>query len=311
MISFIIPIIHPNHESKPNMKLINHNLYTTITNIKKIKSDKLIIIVTHYLPTFYNKDKEVVYLLLTAEIFDYLNKENPSIDKYETFLSMPGEIHNKDKGLKYFIGLLWLFNTKYTEYIFLGDGDDYIHCNLLIYLNKISKHINLFFINKGYLKINSKLYYLDDFTNTCGTNRIFKTTFLKKTLFQLIYPFKNKEKINKLIIRKQFNDQFITFLLNNIKEKPRAWTFIPLFLGVHRVYLNPEKQIFCHFILQKFNFKFLNLRLVIKNVHESNHSTRELLISDIVERYFTSNPNQLPLCQEIDNKTQIKILLDF
>jgi hypothetical protein len=311
MLSFIIPIINPLHDSKPNMKKIQHNLYQTITNIKKINVPKLIIIVTHSIPNFYNNDKEVIYLILTADIFDYLGKENPPLNNFNEWLIMPGENHNKDKGLKYFLGLLWLFNKKTPEYIFLADGDDFIHSNLLFYLNKLSKKNNLFYLNKGYLKIEKKLYYLDDFTNTCGTNRIFKANFFKKTLFNLIHPFRHRDQINKLVKYRQFNNNLIRLLSDNIIIKPRAWTFIPLFLGVHRIYLNQEHHIFCHYILQKFNFKFLNLRLVIKNVHESNHSTRDIIQSDLEKRYFLANPNQLPLCQEIDIQTNANILLDF
>lgn len=307
MIYFIIPLIHPNHKGVDDYDVVESCLEKTLISINNIIGEVKVILVANKKPEFIDSYNNIIFIQIKAKIFDIIkdldtesvsfHKINP---KYFSILKMNGKYHNKDKGLKYFIGLNYLANlSQRPKYIGLIDGDDYLHKNLYKYLENQNPRFNLFNIHSGYLlteDVDTNLYTLDNFSNICGTNRIFRYNKLKKALkHRLNYNIKNIPMNDNLVI----DDQYIINLINIIKNKPYAWNIIPLFLGKHVIrYPNG----YAHKLYNFFNIMNINKRIAIKYQHINNHSNRNNNQNHIIVKKFRDKGY---IRHDIKNKDEI------
>ena len=317
MINFIIPLIHPEHIGVNDYNYINSCLKKTIESINNISTPNIgVIVVGHIKPDWCkNYKNKIIFIYAKASLFTILKNLDCNITKsndvqhqsYQNLINMNGKYHNKDKGLKYLIGLCYIANlpnSKKPKYVGLIDGDDFIHKNIYNYLENQNPKINLFNINRGYLLSKDEatntisLYNLDNFSKLCGTNRIFKYSKLKLILkHRLSFNIKNI-KINENNI---IDDIFIENLCYLINNKPHAWNIIPLFLGKHVIKYQCG---YSHKIYTHFNIKNIEQRLAIKYQHDNNHSNRnkndnENIIKKYTQKGFISNKHNQDQVQSI------------
>jgi len=119
-ITYIIPLIHPEHLNITTYDEILLCLKRTLNNLLLCKRKIHIIVLISKLPIWYKLySTSVDFILLESNIFNELKKlDEGSIsinsvkntNKYVKYLNMKGQFHNKDKGLKYFLGLTYYFN---------------------------------------------------------------------------------------------------------------------------------------------------------------------------------------------------------
>ena len=260
-------------------------LNLTIKSLLNIHKLVEIIVICNYIPEWFKTDKRVTIIIAKNVIFEYLKDldggkdindyENNELNNYIKYLNMNGKYHNKDKGLKYFLGLLYLSKLKkHPEYVALVDGDDYIHNNIYNILNNLSKKYNIFFINKGYILFSNikELHKIDKFTNICGSNRFFRFKFLDNLLKKRLNLDLNDKIIKNFIKFKRVSDNLINNIFRNINNSPKKWLLLPLLLGKHKS------------ILSKCNIKILDEYVGIKLIHSENH-TLPVNIKEMLLRY--------------------------
>ena len=302
MIAFIIPIIHPDHNKIVNYHDISICLKRTINNLLQQSKTCIIIIVCNKYPfkcklfgnrvTFLIGDNYIFKLLYKLDDQTLLLENIPNNSIYKSYLKMRGQFHNKDKGLKYFIGLLYCFNcskTQYIKYIGLIDGDDFININLNEILNRIPEDLNLFIVSKGYLMISTnnsinntnKIYKLSNFSNLCGTNRFFRKINLEQQIKKRLNYKITPKIINNLINSNKITNNLIYTIFDHIGKTTPAWTILPNFFGVHRIILQTG---YYHPFNNKFRIYEIPNRVAIKYIHNSNHSNIDKK-ENIVERY--------------------------
>ncbi len=315
MISFIIPVIHPQHVKITCYTDILICLTRTLDNLLDRPGNPTIIVVSHEIPLWLKKKyHQVHFIILKAAIFNFLkdldgvanSDQTSELDnipnKYHKYLQMKSQYHNKDKGLKYFIGLLYYYNLPKREkrkFIGLIDGDDFIHKNLGKILNKAKSHMDMFVVQKGYAMFSKSLgkftdpltvnlfYELDNFSNVCGSNRFFKSTSLEEKLKRrLRFKIPDQEIVN-LIKTKTVNDRLIHFISFNINSHPDAWSILPNFFGIHRLVLSDGISLPHHF-MSNFNMVEIPIRASIKFIHTTNHScdqNNKNIQNEIITRY--------------------------
>ena len=210
MITYIIPLINPDHPKLTCYSDVLMWLEKTLHSIKKQSGKNQIIVVCHKKPDNYRiwESRNIVFICVESPLFYYLmtlDSGEPTVGKtpssslgiFSTYLGLGGEFHNKDKGIKYFVGLLYCFlQEKQPQFVGLIDGDDYLHTEIGSWLHKEApKSANLFAVDIGYLVFSSGIdtqeskklnitgcYKLTNFSQLCGTNRFFRYAFLKQKL---------------------------------------------------------------------------------------------------------------------------------
>ena len=306
MLYFIIPLIHPLHKKIKNFLNINLYLKNTINNLLSIDNTVKIIIIGYKKPIWINFYKSVViFIEIDGNLLDILRKLDDNTDTitkynnnklYKKYLNMDGKFHNKDKGFKYFIGLLFIsqLNIK-NQPMFIGliDADDYIRKDILSILNKQSIHKNEFYINNGYIlfsegnenNVIKSIYKTNKFTNICGSNRFYRFPYLRNILIDKLKLNQiKKNTLYNLINNYKCNNKLIINILNLI-NKSDSWKILPSFLGIHRLYY-PNNKLTSKFHRQ-FNRVYLNDFLAIKLIHNDNHSSSNTICdqSNIINRY--------------------------
>ena len=344
MISFIIPIIHPLHPGITSYNDVLICLMRTLEALLNSEEVRKIIVVAHKIPTWFQKKyMSVHFIIVNSKLFTFLkdldglagtNEQDKLTNslvreipyKYETYLNMKGLYHNKDKGLKYFIGLLYLFNLKNTtKFVCLMDGDDFVINNLGSIINKSSQSIDMYVVQYGYIMFSNSLgtlgspleidsiYRLQHFSNVCGSNRIFRCQRLQEMLkYRLRYNIP-QNLMGVLSHKRQANDKLVNYIMANVDMKPEAWTILPNFFGVHRIFLN-DKFSHPHHFMKMFTIKEIPIRSAIKFIHSNNHSCQDIantsLKDDIITRYkysgFISNSDN-GKCQKKDIITNFGI----
>jgi hypothetical protein len=314
MISFIIPIIHPQHKYISNYQDILNHLQRTLINLSYLGKNIKVIVICHKKPNWYKDfSKYTTFIVVNSQLFNILKHFDDGSLKYQNvntnyinYLKLRGQYHNKDKGLKYFIGLLYLSRLKHPpKFVGIIDGDDFIHDNLLQYLEKQPDTINEFFFKKGYLmfaygssnilKIDS-IYKINNFTNICGSNRVFRYNHLMtKIKSRLNYSFSNffwNDLTKKLVIK----ELGILEIMTHVQQTPLLWNILPAFLGVHRLFV--DNQINHKFHLQ-FNIAFIPYYVAVKLVHNNGHCTKnnkfnkKAIIKKYIKNNIISDPNYL------------------
>ena len=290
-ITFIIPIIHPEHTSIQNYRDVLLCLKRTLNNLLLIKNKVKIIIILNKLPVWHMLyQNHSTFILVNSNIFRLLkdlddgtiSRENiPKSNKYIDYIDMKGKYHNKDKGLKYFIGLLYYFNQstyKRSTYIGLIDGDDYIHKHIVTFLNAIPQSYNMYIVQNGYIMFANNytssfningVYSISNFTDLCGSNRFFKSDFLKILFMKRFYSFSKKIPLIHFMKNKIVNETFINIILKNIKKKYNTWSILPTFLGIHRIYAETS---YINYYLNNFNIAVIPQSVAVKYIHTCNHS---------------------------------------
>ena len=321
MISFIIPIIHPSHKSITTYHDILSCLKNTLGSLLKQPGKKNIIVVAHLIPNWFKSYfKSVHFIIVNSKLFDIL-KDLDSIEtkdlnnemslyeipaKYKKYLNMRGAFHNKDKGLKYLIGLLYYFNladNKKTKFIYLMDGDDFISKDLKKVLEKSPPHTDVFFVEHGYLMVSNslptikdrlkidKIYSLDDFTNVCGSNRIFRAKSLEVKLNRRLRFKIPSNTINQLMYQRTVTNNLVDIIMSHLNEKPGSWSILANFLGIHRLYVSDNLE-YSHPFLKLFKIGKIPIRAAIKFIHTANHSchnnSHDEIQNDIIDRYIKS-----------------------
>ena len=192
----------------------------------------------------------LIFILLSSKIFKLLKSLDDNTitrsslsdkNKYLKYLDMDGKYHNKDKGLKYFIGLVYYFNlpqAKTSKYIGLIDGDDFISKKIVRILDNIPNIYNMYTVEHGYImfaknqdtSINIKsIYPINNFSEICGSNRFFKSLFLKRLFFKRFGEFNTSIPLTFLMKNKIVNDKFINEIMKDINRDYNIWTILPLF----------------------------------------------------------------------------------
>lgn len=320
MISFIIPIINPLHSQVKNYQEILTCLARTLDNLLNSHVKVTIIVVAHQIPNWLRqKYHRVHFIIVRSKIFQILkdldgydlmvggqitlSKMTSNIPlKYQTYLEMRGKYHNKDKGLKYFIGLLYYFQLptrQRTKYLGLIDGDDFISKNLASILNQLPEWANLFYVNQGYnmysdsigraseSQVINQLFPLDNFSNVCGSNRFFRSQNLESLIKnRLRYQFPISL-LEKLRVSRQVQETIIDQIMFNINQRPQSWNILPGFLGIHRLIFQEEgKLTYLHPFLKRFQLYPIPGRVAIKYNHTNNHSNYENTNhNELINRY--------------------------
>jgi hypothetical protein len=318
MITYIIPLINPDHPNLSSYNDVELWLEKTLHSIKKQTGKNQVIVVCHKKPDNYRlwERRNVVFICVDSPLFKFLmtldsgvsisnDSSFNNLGIYSTYLSLSGEFHNKDKGIKYFIGLLYCFlQQKQPQFVGLIDGDDYLHTELASWLHQEApKNANLFAIDVGYLVFSNGIdtpeskrlnitgcYKLNNFSQLCGTNRFFRYPFLKQKLKRrLSYSFP-PEMLSRFKETRIFGRSLVALICQQINSRPEAWSILPMFLGNHRLLRVKNSSEPPH----RFQYQFIISRIpfpaAIKFVHNTNHScnSREDLQIDIISRYRQS-----------------------
>ena len=325
MITYIIPIIHPDHERVLNYSDVTVWLEKTLQSIKKHSVPTQVIVVCHKpLENVGHWEKRnVIFIQVKSRLFELLKEldsraskgsedtnKQEGISNYKPFsdyLNLKGEYHNKDKGLKYFIGLLYcslLPPSKKPSFVGLIDGDDYLHIDIGKWLlREAPRKCNLFAIETGYMVFSDGIiddpehhykrlvvtgcYPLVNFSQLCGSNRFLRYSFLKdKIRHRLNYNF-GKDVLQRFYSNKYFGPEIAKQFAYQVSRKPRAWSILPMFLGNHRLLRSRTCQEPPHPFQKFFNIGTIPFPAAIKFVHNTNHSCGDTqdLQSDIVNRY--------------------------
>lgn len=352
MLYYIIPLIDPTHQSVlRKYNFILALLKKTVRSLLfKVERTTVIIVgsrppkwLANYQKLFPNR---IFFIQLQADIFKWMariddgtvlfkNKYHDlditSTDevinqgipyKYHGYFHMRGEFHNKDKGLKYFIGILfvkWIHpilislglkkNEKEEDplqhFIGLIDGDDFIHHEVVNYLHNISPEIDFTYVEQGYIlktvfdsnfhrdRIQNcqvkSLYAVETFSQICGSNRFFRLSSLINNLDRRLQAVISPNAKTTLLYRKIANGILIQDILRNIQKKPNAWNVLPTFLGIHRVE-DERNGMPIHPIQDFFIKKPIPFRAAVKHLHSSNHSqTNGDNLDACIDRYREKN----------------------
>ena len=343
MLYYIIPLIDPNHNSVQNTyNQIFSLLKKTVKSLVSKNKACHVVIVGSKKPTWlvnYTNlfPEQISFILLRSNIFTLMAKiddgtkifkniyhdvdiqfsKNPVNDDipqaYHRYFNMRGAFHNKDKGLKYFIGIVYckLLQDQKSDldldkhFIALIDGDDFIHSHMIRYLQNLPKDIDLSYVDQGYLlKTNmnqsahkdrvtlqqvESLYAVNGLSNICGSNRFFRMSSLVKSVYHRLQPVFSNDALYTLLYHRKIHGLFIKQFLNNIKNRPNAWNILPTFLGIHRLE-DGRNNMPIHPIQNFFRKKPIPFRSAIKHIHSFNHS--QILGDDMdvcVERYREKN----------------------
>jgi hypothetical protein len=347
MNAFIIPMIHPNHGSISDYSEILNLLRKTLHSIKNQRSKVIIVVICHRIPSWHQEVKKfTVFIRVNSILFDlhhrldYLtflkNSTNsdddthikeiladPASKTYLSYLSLGGQYHNKDKGLKYYLGLLYLF--KYCKqhpikYVGLVDGDDFFHHNLTKYLERNSG-ADLYVVQRGYLlfseSINSQKFTIQDyypirkFSSICGSNRVFLYSKLNYLINRRLHTVINNQNLTDLFRHRAVDEPLISDIMVNVKLYPNAWSILPNFLGTHRLsQANSENPI--HPFQDKFSIQTIPFRAAIKTIHSHNHSyTNPSAKQELINRYqengvLETTRHPIPDIHKLTNQFSIK-----
>jgi len=326
MIAFIIPLIHPDHKSIKSYQNIFDMLYRTVQSIKKQRGDVLVVVICHSIPSWSDGVKKFVkFIQVSSTLFtihhtlDHLTYQknlsdnpedtpealkineillDPVYQPYHTYLSLNGMYHNKDKGLKYYLGLLYLFKFSQhhqIDYVGLVDGDDFFHHNLSRFLGR-TEGADMFVVEQGYLLFSDTTpsqdfhvtdhYPIRNFSNICGSNRFFCYKKLSYVINRRLHAIINAFNLKTLFRQRRVTESLISDIMLNIVDSPNAWSILPNFLGTHRL-----KQAHCHQPIHpfqdKFTIKVIPFRAAIKSMHTDNHSyTNPSARQELVQRYI-------------------------
>lgn len=287
---YIIPIIDPwgmKHVSYAgHLARLKDTLNSILFNPCGEECDCIQIIVVMRLVHSYAHElyhhPRVTYVTLEDPIFPMLRQldgNHISISRdhipslYKRYLTMRGAFHNKDKGLKYFLGLYHLYRqyrVSNQDFVALVDGDDFVHHDLHAYLLDMSPDIHMVYADQGYLMDipNHRFQEVCDFSNICGSNRFFRALHLRTCLeSRLGFCFDQVT----LGSSRHVTRSFIYSIMKQVKKNPRAWNILPTFLGMHRVWtidFKPTSQ-----FQYGFNIHGINFPCVIKRIHHQNHSS--------------------------------------
>lgn len=307
MLGCVIPLIHPQHTSVTNYTHVETCLYHTLHNLLSQTIPVKIVVVAHRIPQWAGQmSNKVHFITVQAEIFRFLkdlDDETISLHDihgdtpYDVYFTMRGQFHNKDKGLKYYIGWRY-FSLLPTPPTFIGliDGDDFIHTDVGRYLESMPPNIDAGIVQQGYImsilieggrtrKIPVRhLQPLEDFSDVCGSNRFFRfSTFTRNLQRRIPFPLQPKQR-EALLKHKRIGNAWIGALFECMYEKPEAWTILPRFLGVHRI-LEPDLEVPPHNFQYSFCLQPIPFRAAIKVIHAHNHSTVADDGSELIERY--------------------------
>ena len=286
MLYFIIPLIHFNHKKIKNYEDILKYLERTIISLKNIDYKVSIIVICHKKPSWFNKYRKVIFIETNSNLQNILRKLDDKSKELSTYsknkfylpyLKLKGKYHNKDKGLKYFLGFLYIsllpINKK-PKYIGLVDGDDFIHRKIGVYLDNYDLKYNQFFVNKGYLlygnglndklEIN-KLYPINKYSSICGSNRFFRYSYFENKMKNRLTATFRKKSLNLLFYNKKVDNHLINEIVKNINNRKQVWEILPTFLGTHRLYL-PSKN-YTNSFHKQFKTIFLKELIGIKFIH--------------------------------------------
>lgn len=325
MNAFIIPIIHPNHGSISSYSEILNMLRKTLHSIKQLDSKVIVIIICHSIPSWHRDVKKfTIFIKVNSILFDlhhkldyltFLKNSNeypettiesnqikeilsePETKPYLDYLSLGGQYHNKDKGLKYYLGLLYLF--KYSKrqpinYVGLVDGDDFFHHNLTRYIDRNSDPC-LYVVQRGYLLFSESVtdtqlkihdyYPIRNFSNICGSNRFFKYSRLNYLINNRLRAVINNRNFENFFKHRMVGEEIIDDLMINVTSSPDAWGILPNFLGTHRLSQSNSTHPI-HPFQDKFSIQVIPFRAGIKTIHSHNHSfTNPEAKQELITRY--------------------------
>jgi len=327
MLACILPLIHPEHRSVQNYTKIEQCLLWTLQNLLEHRTSIMVVVVGHRPPTWIHTfQKQVHFIQVEAHLFQLLKDLDDGTctiedapPRFLPYLISSGMFHNKDKGLKYFIGLLYLTllpKKQQPEFVGILDADDFIHRDIGRQLRKAPRHMNMFVIQQGYLMMCAPsttalqlhitgLYPLRDFSHICGTNRFFRFRSLCDLLWRRLRPDIPHHPSQLLRTQRRVGDACIRAILLNIQRKPDAWTVLPKFLGLHRI-VDTDGDSPPHPFAAKFNMWILPGRNAVKFVHDQNHSCEQNageLQQSLVERYMEEGiiPSDPPSTESLLN----------
>jgi hypothetical protein len=334
MLYYIIPLIDPIHRSvfrKYNSILAL--LKKTVRSLLHQKTRTTVVVVGSRRPRWFSNYQKLFpnrffFIQLQAEIFrwmaqiddgskkfknmyhdldimssnEIINADVPQ--RYHRYFHMRGEFHNKDKGLKYFIGILfvkWYHSWQISlesqknkknlpssqDFVGLIDGDDFIHQEVVNYLHHLPPNIDFTYVDQGYIlktefgtnfsrdRIQGNqvqaLYAVETFSQICGSNRFFRLSSLAQCLDHRLQASITESAKKTLLFGKVANGLLIQDILANIDKKPNAWNILPTFLGIHRVE-DERNGMPLHPIQDFFTKKPIPFRAAIKHLHSFNHS---------------------------------------
>lgn len=178
MLAIITCIRHP--ETAKNFSVINQLLQGTLNSINNQTSDNYKFFVV------CNRGSEID---LKAELIDvdlifvdFLPpKQIKVVDEYTQELQWQSV--RKDKGLKYYVGLLEASKSGCDFAMFI-DADDFLHKNVVSYIEEKKFFYDGFIVGDGYCYPagSAILGRMTSFNRVCGTSNCFKMTLLSRYL---------------------------------------------------------------------------------------------------------------------------------
>jgi hypothetical protein len=119
-----------------------------------------------------------------------------------------------------------------------------------------------------------KIYKINNFTNICGSNRFFKSSFLKNLFIKRFNRIIKSLPLKHFMINKIVNETFINKIILNMKKQYNIWNILPKFLGIHRIYTDNNQYISNY--LRNFYIYEIPQCSSIKYIHSSNHSCNKM-----------------------------------
>ncbi|MEO0535492.1 MAG: glycosyltransferase family A protein [Cyanobacteria bacterium P01_A01_bin.123] len=168
MIVFICPIRHP-HNSKDYSKVENLLQRTLVSVCRQTDTSFRVVVVCNQIPKFATQFDKVDFL-----------KVDFSPLKRERGVKPSAENVHKDKGTKYFSGLLHAKRKYNPEYVMFFDGDDLVSNRVAEYVNSHPGE-NGWFFRDGYVYADGIMYLMrkKNFHLACGTCNIISSKLLK------------------------------------------------------------------------------------------------------------------------------------
>lgn len=184
---FILPVVHPKGNKVNNYHHVEVALKKTIESLQnQTYSDVKIVVVCSQIPTWVNQIGSNVFFL--------------DLSDSEIFAANRNDV-KVDKGLKYFLGILYAAAHFEPKFYMLADADDYVNSQLAEYSFKAlssnfgQKEIDGYLIDKGLqVEVNfssdNKLnygnaYLVKKFNTSCGTCRVFKQENLTQKILEI------------------------------------------------------------------------------------------------------------------------------
>lgn len=321
MLTCLIPIIHPEHASLRDDIGVDRCLFWTLYNLLQHHTPIRVVVLGHRPPSWIGRmQKWVDFVQLDARIFRVLCQlDDGSLEleqapeEFRPYLELGGFYHNKDKGLKYFLGLLYLSRLpqrRQPEWVALIDGDDYIHRGVGRQLRRVPQEVDLVTVERGYLLFGEVpppviqegvglcidgIYPLCDFSHVCGSNRFFRFRPLCERLWRRLNPVIPEALSEKLTKKHMVGDRLVRCIVEGAMWNPDAWGVLPKFLGVHRIVATDEcgeGTTVDNAPPHQFSTRFTRLvfpgRMAVKFVHSNNHSceaTSGAIQEGLVKRY--------------------------